>query len=154
MMENKQASPGYEEVKATIIALEKQALELWNSGNPDGFLNLSSDDVVYADPAFVYRVQGKKALEAYYEQVRGKIKIDQYSIINPTVQVMAGGAVLTYDYEAHRDGLVFRMHCTEVYSAEAGETPEPSAAAGEQEIQTVWKIIHTHWSMVMPKQQC
>lgn len=27
--------------KTTIIALEKQALELWNNGNPDGFIALS-----------------------------------------------------------------------------------------------------------------
>jgi len=41
-----------EATKAHIIALEKQALEMWNNGNPDGFINLSSEDVVYIDPAF------------------------------------------------------------------------------------------------------
>ena len=41
-----------EDLKAFILSLEEQALKLWNRGNPDGFIELSSDDVVYIDPAF------------------------------------------------------------------------------------------------------
>ena len=65
-----------EDIKATIIALEEQALALWNNGNPDGFLELSTEDVVYIDPAFESKLEGKKALEDYYNTIRGKIKID------------------------------------------------------------------------------
>lgn len=36
-------------------------------------------------------------------------------MINPTVQLSSDTAVLTYNYEAHRDGMVFKMNCTEVY---------------------------------------
>lgn len=122
-----------EDIKSTIIALEEQALKLWNNGNPDGFIELSSDDVVYIDPAFENKLEGKKALEEYYNQVRGKIKIDSYKMINRTVQVATDVAILTYNYEAHRDGQVFRMNCTEVYQL----TPSDQ-----------WKIIHTHWSFV------
>lgn len=61
-------------VKAEIIALEKQALERWNDGDPDGFIELSADDVVYMDPAFEHKLEGRKALEAYYDQVRGRSK--------------------------------------------------------------------------------
>lgn len=124
-----------EEIKATIIALEKQALELWNNGNPDGFLELSSDDVVYFDPVFEKKFVGKKALEEYYEGFRGKNKIDSYDMIEPIVQVMPECAVLMYDYEARREGQSYKMHCTEVYKANS---------SGQ------WKIIHTHWSFVMP----
>lgn len=49
-----------EDIKATIIALEKQALELWNNGNPNGFIELSTDDIVYFDPAFENKLEGKK----------------------------------------------------------------------------------------------
>lgn len=122
-----------EDIKSTIIALEEQALKLWNNGNPDGFIELSSDDVVYIDPAFENKLEGKKALEDYYNNVRGKIKIDSYKMINPTVQVSTDVAVLTYNYEAHRDGQVFRMNCTEVYKLPPSDQ---------------WKIIHTHWSFV------
>ncbi len=124
-----------EDIKATIIALEKQALKLWNNGNPDGFLVLSTDDIIYIDPAFESKLEGKKALEDYYNTIRGKIKIDLYKMIDPVVLVSPGVAVLTYNYEAHRDGMVFTMNCTEVYRLDPTNT---------------WKIIHTHWSFVQP----
>lgn len=124
-----------EDIKATIIALEEQALALWNNGNPDGFLELSTEDVVYIDPAFESKLEGKKALEDYYNTIRGKIKIDLYKMIDPVVLVSPGVAVLTYNYEAHRDGMVFTMNCTEVYRLDPTNT---------------WKIIHTHWSFVQP----
>lgn len=130
-------SSNKEDVNATIIALEKQALELWNNGNPDGFLDLSSDDVVYMDPAFENKLEGKKALEEYYNSVRGKIKIDSYRMIKPTVQLSEGTAVLTYNYEVQRDGKAFRMNCTEVYKLYTSDQ---------------WKIIHTHWSFIQPNE--
>ena len=119
------------DIKDTIIGLEKKALELWNNGNPDGFIELSSDDIVYIDPAFENKLESKKALENYYNSVRGKIKIDSYKMINPVVQSSSEMAILTYNYEVHRDGLVFKMKCTEVYQAYSSDQ---------------WKIIHTHWS--------
>ena len=75
----------------------------------------------------------KKALEEYYNTIRGKVKIELYKMINPIVQLSSDVAVLIYDYEAHRDNQVFRMHCTEVYK---------SVTPGQ------WKITHTHWSFV------
>lgn len=119
------------EMKTAIIALEKRALERWNNGDPDGFLELSSDDVVYFDPSLGRKLAGKKALEAYYATVRGKIRIATYRMIDPVVLLSPGVAVLAYDYEAHRDGQVFSMHCTEVYA---------SGVSGR------WEIVHTHWS--------
>lgn len=121
------------EIKTAIIALEKQALEQWNNGNPDGFINLSTGDIVYIDPAFENKLVGKKALEDYYNTIRGKVKIDQYEMINPIVQLSSDTAVLTYNYEAQRDGMVFKMNCTEVYRMDADDR---------------WNIIHTHWSFV------
>jgi ketosteroid isomerase-like protein len=125
-----------EDIKTTIIALEKQALELWNNGNPDGFIELSSNDVIYMDPAFENKLEGKKALEEYYNTIRGKIKIDSYKMINPTVQLLTGVAILTYNYEVHRDDQIFMMNCTEVYKSDSSSQ---------------WKIIHTHWSFIQPK---
>lgn len=124
-----------ENIKAIIIDLEKQALALWNNGNPDGFINLSTDDVVYIDPAFERKLEGKKVLEDYYNSIRGKIQIELYKMINPVVQLSSDAAVLTYNYEAHRDGMIFKMNCTEVYKLDSANQ---------------WKIIHTHWSFVQP----
>ncbi len=128
-------TPSNEDVKATIIALEKQALELWNKGNPDGFLDLSVDDVVYFDPVFESKLEGKKALENYYNTIRGKIHIESWKMIGPVIQAAASAAVLAYNYEAERNGQTFRMNCTEVYMLDS---------FGQ------WKIIHTHWSFVQP----
>lgn len=136
MTERTNVSSNTRDIHAEIIALEKQALELWNNGNPDGFIDLSSDDVVYVDPAFERKLEGKKALEEYYNQIRGKVQIDNYKMINPVVMLSAEMAVLAYDYEAHRDGQAFKMHCTEVYRLDSLDQ---------------WKIIHTHWSFVMSK---
>ncbi len=96
---------------------------------------MSTDDIIYIDPAFESKLEGKKALEDYYNTIRGKIKIDLYKMIDPVVLVSPGVAVLTYNYEAHRDGMVFTMNCTEVYRLDPTNT---------------WKIIHTHWSFVQP----
>lgn len=129
------ASSEKEDIKAKIIALEKQALELWNNGNPDGFLELSSDDIVYIDPVFENKLEEKEALTEYYNSVRGKIKIDSYEMIEPTVQLSKNVAVLTYNYGVQRDGQIFKMNCTEVYKLDTSNQ---------------WKIIHTHWSFFQP----
>lgn len=39
------------DIKALITALEKRALELWNGENPDGFIELSSDDGLFRSDA-------------------------------------------------------------------------------------------------------
>lgn len=133
---NKQKmSSGSEDIASTIIALEKQALELWNNGNPDGFLELSSEQVVYMDPFFEQKLEGKKALEEYYNTVRGQIKVDRYEMVKPVVQPAAECAVLTYNYVAQAQGQTHRWNCTEVFRL------DPDGK---------WKIIHTHWSPIKP----
>jgi len=131
-------SSNNEENKAKIIALEKQALSQWNNGNPDGFIELSSDDVVYLDPALENQLVGKKALEDYYNAVRGKIKVDLYKVINPIVQLSPEIAVLSYNYESHIDDMIIKMNCTEVYQLDSSNR---------------WKIIHTHWAFVQPNNE-
>lgn len=128
-------SSNSEDVKAKIIALEKQAMELWNNGDPDGFIDLSSDDVVYIDPFFEQKLEGKKALTDYYNTIRGQVKTDSYEMIRPVVQLTSDAAVLIYNFVAYGGGDVHRWNCTEVYKLDS---------------QNKWKIIHTHWSFVQP----
>ena len=47
-----------------IIALERRAPGRWNQGDPDGFLELTSGDVVYFDPALGRKLIGKKPSES------------------------------------------------------------------------------------------
>jgi len=124
-----------EDVKATIIALEKQALELWNNGNPDGFLELSSDDVIYFDPFFEYKLEGKKSLEDYYNKIRGQFKVESYKMIRPVVQSISEVSILTYNLTSQSGNETYKWNCTEVYKLNS---------------HSQWEIIHTHWSFVQP----
>jgi hypothetical protein len=54
------AQTNTEELSATIIALEKAALEKWNQGDPSGYLDLSAEDVTYFDPSLEQRMDGLK----------------------------------------------------------------------------------------------
>lgn len=118
-----------------IISLEKSALEKWNNGNPSGFLDLSADDVVYFDPMTEKRLNGKSELTALYENLRGKIHVDHYELIDPKVQATEKMAVLTYNLVSREKDVVYKWNCTEVYRLE----PDGN-----------WKIIQTHWSLTRP----
>jgi ketosteroid isomerase-like protein len=58
---------------ATIIAMERAALDRWGKGDPSGFLEICSPDVVYFDPTLQQRLDGLEALTRLYEPVRGRI---------------------------------------------------------------------------------
>ncbi len=119
------------EISTRIISMERAALDKWGKGDPSGFLEISDPDVVYFDPFLEKRLDGLKALTAYYEDARGKIHIDRDDIIDPKVQVNGEVAVLTFNYVSHSGEAEMRWNCTEVYRCKAGQ----------------WWIIQTHWSI-------
>jgi len=118
-------------VAAQILALEHAALARWCKGDPDGFLEISAPDVVYFDPFTERRVDGRAALERYYDGVRGKVSVERFEILDPLVQLVGDGAVLTFRFVSHggREN-EYRWNCTEVYRRDSGP----------------WRIIQTHWS--------
>lgn len=118
------------DVTSTIIALERAALDRWGRGDPSGFLEICAPDVVYFDPYLERRLDGLEALTQYYENVRGKIHIDRYELLNPQVQVCGEAAVLTFNYVSYGGETQNRWNCTEVYRREGDR----------------WQIIQTHWS--------
>jgi hypothetical protein len=111
--------------------MERAALDRWGKGDPSGFLEISDTDVVYFDPFLEKRLDGLKALTAYYDGIRGKIHIDRDQMIDPKVQVNAETAILTYNYVSHAGETEARWNCTEVYRYKTGQ----------------WRIIQTHWSI-------
>jgi hypothetical protein len=120
-----------DEVAATIIGLEKAALDRWGRGDPSGFLEISAPDVVYFDPFTERRIDGLEALEAYYEAIRGKVRISRYEIPNPCVQRIGDAAILSFNFVSYGGNEdAFRWNCTEVYRCSAAE----------------WRIVQTHWS--------
>lgn len=119
---------------AKIIAMEKAALDRWGRGDPSGFLEISSPDVVYFDPMQEKRLDGIEALTRLYESIRGQIHIDRYEILNPRVQLCGDAAVLTFNYVSYEGEKINRWNCTDVYHRENGQ----------------WRIIQTHWSVTQP----
>ena len=119
-----------------IIGIEKSALDKWNNGNPDGYLDISADDVVYFDPYTELRLDGLESLRKYYEPIRGQVQGSLYEMINPKVQSTKDIAVLTFNLMAYSGDKLTRWNCTEVYRLEQDGT---------------WKIFQTHWSFIRPE---
>jgi hypothetical protein len=113
-----------------IIALEKAALTRWGNGDPSGYLEISSPDIVYFNPYLAYRLDGIDALIEDYEALRGTIFFDRFELINPLVQFVEDMAVLTFNYVSYKGEQADRWNCTEVYRKTNG----------------AWKIIQSHWS--------
>jgi len=131
-------SQDLENLKATIISLEKAALEKWNTGDPSGYLDLSSHDVTYFDPFTEVRMDGHDRLKEYYAKIKGQIHVSKYEMINPVVQAGLDMAVLTFNLISYEGQDVYKWNCTEVYALQ----PD-----------TRWKIIQTHWSFIRPLQK-
>jgi len=119
----------------TILSLERAALDRWGQGDPEGFLELSAPDVTYFDPFIDRRLDGLAALRSWYDQFRGKIRIDHYEIIDPHVQQTGDLAVLTFRFDSQGSEAVMRWNTTEVYR----KGPDG------------WQLIHTHWAFHQPK---
>lgn len=124
----------YKNIATKIIALETAALEKWNNGNPSGYLELYTPDFTYFDPFLEKRSDGFDKIETLYEEMRGKVLVDKYEMIEPMVQATDEMAVLTYNLLSYTGETVYKWNCTEVYKLVANE----------------WKIIHNHWSFIKP----
>jgi hypothetical protein len=118
-----------------ILALERAALERWGAGDPDGFLELSDPEVTYFDPFIERRLDGLAGLAALYNELRGKVHIDSFEMVNPMVQFAGGSAVLTFQFVSRGGEGTLRWNTTEVYHRTAAE----------------WRIIHTHWAFAQPR---
>ena len=121
----------------TIIALERAALDRWGKGDPQGFLETYAPDVTYFDPGSERRVDGLAAMKELLIPRTGKIKIDSYEMLTPTVQRFGDVAILTYNVVNHRNGdsVIVRWNSTAVYARRQGK----------------WKTVHSHWSYTKPE---
>jgi len=113
-----------------VLALERQAMDGWLTGNPDLQLAISDSQISYYHVMLEERLEGLPALQALYEQYRGRPLFDKYEILSPKVQVAGDVAVLTYQLARYNGGAVTRWNATEVY----------------QKKKEGWRVIHSHWS--------
>jgi len=128
------------DVMGDVIALERAALDRWGQGDPTAYLSRFEPDVTYFDPVQERRVDGAKAMEALFEPIVGKIRVDRYDMLHPLVQQCGEVAILTFNLVSYRtdDGVeraISRWNATEVYR----HTPQG------------WRIWHSHWSFVQPE---
>lgn len=121
-----------------LIAQEKAALEAWNQGNPSGYLEIYDRDITYFDPYHEKRIDGIENMQNLYESLRGQIRVDAYEMIDAHVEVSEEMAVLTYNLVSFSPEEVMRWNCTEVY---------------RRDDRAAWKIIHNHWSLILPPSQ-
>lgn len=122
--------------------MERAALDRWSEGDPQGALDLYTDDITYFDPLQDKRVDGLEAMKALYAAIAGKFKIERYDMIDPKVQKVGDVAILTYNLVDHvvesPDGAVnirLSWNCTAVYARVEGK----------------WKAVHAHFSYVKPQ---
>ncbi len=119
---------------ATVIAMERAALDKSDKGDVSGFLDISDDDIVYFDPGLEKPIHGMKALREYYKTYPQSEGAGE--MFNVKAQVLGDVVVLTFNYTYRYEGGKKANHwnSTEVYH----RTP-----AG-------WRIVQTHWSFIRP----
>jgi uncharacterized protein (TIGR02246 family) len=124
-----------------IIAMERAALDRWGKGDPQGFFEIMAPEATYFDPNLDRRLDGAQAIANYIKPFTGKIKVDRYDMINPTVQHHGDIAILTFNLVSYLQPPgspvqpTVRWNSTETYARINGQ----------------WRIIHSHWSYLKPE---
>lgn len=120
------------------MSLEKQALDIWYNGNPDGYLDIyMEDEFAYFDPVFENKVNGYDRIFERYQEIRGIVHAKRYELFNEDVQANDSMAILSYNLIAYdeNDSIIVKWNCTEVFRL----NPEGQ-----------WRIIHSHWAFIKP----
>jgi hypothetical protein len=116
---------------STLVSLEQVALARWCRGDPSGYLEISAEEVSYFDPFLNHRIDGRPALGAYYESLRGQVSADRFEILSPSVQQLGNAAVLTFHCVCYpKDRPPVAWNSTEVY----------------RRCQDGYELLHSHWS--------
>jgi len=127
-------------VQDTIIEMERQALARWINGDPNGFLEITSDDYSYFDPFMKERIDGYKAMAEYYKGIEGKVHADFQKFFRPRVQVFGDTAILTFQFRAWNK-----------------DEPEPDYPVWNttevyHRYPDGWKLVHTNWAFTVKQE--
>jgi len=123
------------DVLAQLMELENGAMERWRTGDPSGYLELMADEYSYFDPSLERRVDGRDAMAAYFEPIKGKIHYEGSVFLNPVVQVHGDAAVLSYNYvssgvDEDESPWETPWNVTEIYARIGGQ----------------WRLVHSHFA--------
>lgn len=126
-------------IAETILSLERGINERWNKGDVDGALEMYSTDVTYFDPLTEMRLEGHKAVAAYFRQFfEGKLNILRNEFPNPQVIVSDGGDLVVLNYN-------LRNFIGDGPGAEKPGTPWNSTQVYRR-IDGQWRVVHVNWS--------
>jgi ketosteroid isomerase-like protein len=104
-----------------------------------GFVEIAAPQITYFDPDLEMRVKGIEAFTEVMEGIKGKIFMDGYELLNPTVEISDELAVLSFNYTSRgeSDGEPWRSNwnSSEIYRKTDGE----------------WLLVHSHWSRTQPE---
>ena len=131
------AADSNEAAAREVLALERQALDGWQTGNPDPMLTTADPDITYFHAMIEERLNGLPALKALFGSYRGRPLFDSYEMAGPKVQSSGDIAVLTYILVRHIGTMTTRWNSTQVY----------------QRKKEGWRVIHSHWSVTKPAEQ-
>jgi hypothetical protein len=126
------AADSTEAVTREILALERQAMDGFQAGNPDLALAMVDPEITYFHVVTNQRVEGLPALKALFEPYRGRPLFDTYQIAEPKLQLAGDVAILTYTLVQTRAGEATRWHGTQIYRHK----------------KEGWRVLHSHWSAV------
>jgi hypothetical protein len=120
-----------------ILAMERKALDGFQTGDPNPSLAIADPEITYFHAITGKRVDGLPALQALFDNYRGRSLFDTYEMAGPKLQIADDTAVLTYVLVRHVGSDVTRWNSTQVY----------------QRKKEGWRVIHSHWSVTAPSQQ-
>ena len=132
---------GDEDAAATVIAMERAALDRWGKGDPQGYFSIMAPDITYFDPMTKARRDPYADVEDYIKPFTGKIKVDRYEIVDPKVQQYGDVALLSFNLVSYVPGPkgpatgIVKWNSTEVY----------------RRTKDGWRIVHSHWSFTTPE---
>lgn len=126
-------------ITETILSLEQGINERWNKGDVDGALEIYSEDVTYFDPLTEMRLEGRKAVEAYFRQFfEGKLNILRNDFPNPQVIVSDSGDLAVLHYN-------LRNYVPDGQDHEKPGTPWNSTQVYRL-VNGKWRVVHVNWS--------
>ena len=115
--------PGINEIKETILAIERTLNERWSTGDSSGYLDNYHEDISYFDPLVETQIIGRSAVVAHLVKLYKNPHIVRNEYLNPHIIVSDGGdlAVLGYNLntfiadESGNEKLLRAWNSTEVY---------------------------------------
>lgn len=124
------------ELAEHLIGLERSALDKWFNGDVSGYRELwSRRSFTYFDGAHRERVEDHATIDAFLDELDGKLHADEYEMRSPRVQFGKDMALLTFQVFAETNLIDMKYNCIELY---------------QKEEDSQWRVIHSTWSFIRP----